>query len=235
MKIITIVATLITAALIGGCASDSNFRIDNIPMYGQPEIKRPAFLKQADATFIQEASDKLGSREAASAAWYAQGEKYMAEGNLDYAMRRYNQSWLLNPDNYQPYWGFARVMVAVRQYDESFRYFERALALIDDDYQKPALLTDLAIAYHNKANSLPQAQATAKHSDYDKANHTFEAATQADPGYIKAWVKWAYSLYLQQDYAAAWDKVAKARALEPAAVPAPFINKLQERMPAPAQ
>ena len=235
MKIITIVATLITAALIGGCASDSNFRIDNIPMYGQPEIKRPAFLKQADETFIREASDKLGSREAASAAWYGQGEKYMAEGNLDFAMRRYNQSWLLNPDNYQPYWGFARVMVAAKQYDESFRYFERALALIDDDYQKPALLTDFAIAYHNKGNSLPQEQATAKQSYYSKANQTFESATQADPGYIKAWVKWAYALYYQQDYAAAWDKVAKARALEPTAVPAPFIAKLQAQLPASAQ
>jgi len=40
----------------------------------------------------------------------------MSEGNLDYAMRRYNQSWLLNPNNYQPYWGFGRILL--QQIDE---------------------------------------------------------------------------------------------------------------------
>jgi hypothetical protein len=65
-------------------------------MYGQPEIPRPDFLKKADEVFIKQAVAGLGSREKASEAWWLEGEKYMAQGNLDFAMRRYNQSWLLN-------------------------------------------------------------------------------------------------------------------------------------------
>ena len=234
MKGIRTFIALLTTAIISGCATDSGFRIDNVPMYGQPEIKRPAFLKQADDDFIKEASAKLGSREAASIAWYEQGEKYMAEDNLDFAMRRYNQSWLLNPDNYQPYWGFARVMVAARKYDESFRHFERARQLIDDDYQKPALLTDLAIAYHNKANSLPLEDSDERRKFFALANRTFDEATKADSTYLKAWLKWAYSLYFQRDYAAAWERITRVRALDSASVPTSFLEKLQSKMPEPA-
>ena len=96
---------------MNGCASPTGGqRIDNIPMYGQPEITRPDFLKKADEDFIAKASGGFGGdRKAASDAWIAQADKYMREENLDYAMRRYNQAWLLNPDSYKPYWGFARV------------------------------------------------------------------------------------------------------------------------------
>lgn len=234
MKGIRTIIALVTAAIVTGCATDSGFRIDNVPMYGQPEIKRPAFLKQADADFIEEASTKIGSHEAASIVWYNQGEKYMAQDNLDFAMRRYNQSWLLNPDNYQPYWGFARVMVAARQYDESFGYFERARQLIDDDCQKPALLTDLAVAYHDKANSLPREHSDERQKFFALANRTFDAATKADATYVKAWLKWAYSLYFQQDYAAAWERIARVRSLDSASVPTAFLQKLQSKMPEPA-
>ena len=94
---------------VSGCATGpTEQRIDNIPMYGQPEIPRPDFLKKADEDFIKQATSAIGSREAASKAWYAEAERFMSQGNLDFAMRRYNQSWLLDPNNYQPYWGFAR-------------------------------------------------------------------------------------------------------------------------------
>lgn len=228
-----ILAVLAITNILFGCVSDGGTRIDNVPMYGQPKTERPAFLKKADEDFIQEASSGLGSREAASRAWHAEGERFMAEGNLDYAMRRYNQSWLLNPDNYQPYWGFARVMVAKRQYDEAFKYFDRAKELIDDPYEKPALITDQAIAYHNKASTLPKYQAGEKAKYYSLANSLFEESTKLDPTYSKPWLKWAYSLYFQQDYPAAWRKVNKSRELAPDSVPESFLEDLRSKMPEP--
>src|SRR3989344_8037606 len=139
------IALLLIAA--SGCATGpAEQRIDNIPMYGQPEIPRPDFLKKADEDFIKQATSGFGNREAASKAWYAEADKFMSQGNLDYAMRRYNQSWLLNPNNYQPYWGFARVMDARDNYDGAFKYFKKANELINDPFQKPALLSDAAIA-----------------------------------------------------------------------------------------
>ena len=105
-------ACLNAALLISGCASTpTGSRIDNVPMYGQPEIVRPDFLQQADEQFIREAVAGFGTREKASDIWWAQAEEFMAQNNLDFAMRRYNQSWLLNQNNFKAYWGFARVLL----------------------------------------------------------------------------------------------------------------------------
>lgn len=233
MKHLSILAVIIVTSTLFGCVSGGGTRVDNVPMYGQPQTERPAFLKKADEDFIQEASVGLGSREAASRAWHAEGERYMAEGNLDYAMRRYNQSWLLNPDNYQPYWGFARVMVAKRQYEEAFKYFDRAKELINDPYEKPALITDLAIAYHNKASTLPKSQLAEKAKYYSLTNSYFEESTKLDPAFSKPWLKWAYSLYVQQDYKASWSKVKKSLELDPDSVPESLLEDLRSKMPEP--
>ena len=234
MKLSEIYGVLFTIGLLTGCASNGSARIDNVPMYGQPQVERPAILKKADEDFIREASTGLVSREAASKAWFNQGNEYMAEGNLDYSMRRYNQSWLLNPENYQPYWGFARVMVAKRQYEESFKYFDKAKELVNDPYQKPALLSDFAVAYHNKANALPRSEVADRKKYFDLANRTFEESTNADPTYFNAWFKWAYSLYFQENYSESWSKVKKARELDTSAIPDAFIADLRSKMPEPA-
>jgi len=152
-----------------GCASSGNSRIDSIPMYGQPEIERPDFLQKADEDLIKKAVQGFGSREKASKAWYAQGDKFMREGNLDFAMRRYNQSWLLNPNNYQPYWGFARVLLEQDEVNDAIKHLEKAELLIDDLYQKVALLADMGSAYTYKGKESP--------SYFSKANEKFSEST----------------------------------------------------------
>ncbi len=202
-------------------------------MYGQPDIERPEILKKADEYFIKMAVGGFGSREKASQAWWYEAERYMNKGNLDYAMRRYNQSWLLNPHNYQPYWGFARVMVAKHAYDESFKYFKKAVQLIDDPYQKPALLTDFAVAYHNKAKSLSANEMEQRKEYFSLANSLCEEATKADPKYPMSWLVWASSLYFQENFQESWAKVKVARALDASIIPSSFLSDLSTKLPEP--
>ncbi|MBW2712648.1 MAG: hypothetical protein JRC77_02760, partial [Deltaproteobacteria bacterium] len=78
--------------LLPGCSTipeetgvDHEQRIDNVPMYGQPEIPRPEFLKEADANFIRDAARKYdGDREVASDAWAKKADRYIAQGELHY-------------------------------------------------------------------------------------------------------------------------------------------------------
>jgi len=65
-------------------------RIDNVPMYGHPEVVRSDELKVQDEIFIAEAIKGIGTREQASDAWRAQVERFLAKLNYDLAMRRYN-------------------------------------------------------------------------------------------------------------------------------------------------
>jgi tetratricopeptide (TPR) repeat protein len=202
-------------------------------MYGQPGIVRPDFLKKADEDFITKASSGFGGdRKAASDAWAAQADGYMAKGDYDYAMRRYNQAWLLNPDSYKPYWGFGRAMLARGSFEEALPNFEKARLLINDQFQKPALVADTGIAYHNKANNLkndPQEQSRY----FGLANKCFEESTTLDQTYATGWTQWAFSLYFQGRYDEAWEKVKKAQALDPRVVPAEFLKDLGQKKPAP--
>lgn len=223
-----------TFLLFVGCATaPKGQRIDNIPMYGQPDIQRPDFLKKADEDFISQASGGFsGDRKAASDAWHAQAEKYMNKGDLDFAMRRYNQAWLLNPDSYKPYWGFARVMVAQGEFDEAFKYFEKAKQLINDRCQEGALLADIGVGYHHKANIIKNDQQKRTYY-FALANQSFKESTDIDPTYPLSWRSWAFSLYFEGKYDEAWEKTKKAKSLDPNVMPARFLKDLRRKMPEP--
>lgn len=224
---------LITALAVSGFArAEGPARIDSIPMYGQPDIVRPDVLKKADEEFIQQASSGFGTRENASRAWYTQAEEFMQRRELDLAMRRYNQSWLLNPNNYQPYWGFGRVMMEQGKFSDAIRYVEKSKELIDDQYQKVALLVDLGTAYSFFA------QQSAASSDerarlFKAANQHYSEALSLDPSYGNGWRRWAMSLYEEGDYVAAWDKVKKAKSQNTRPLPPAFLRALEQKLPEP--
>ncbi len=220
--------------LLSGCViASGDLRIDNVPMYGQPEIERPEELKRADEDFIKQASEGLGGREKASIAWWLQGDKFMSEGNLDYAMRRYNQSWLLNPNSYRAYWGFGRVLLERGQQDESLKHLEKACQLVDDEYQKVALFADTATVYSVKAyrTSLDNINERAKY--FSLANKYYEESIRLDPSYPNSWRSWARSLFFEGRYADAWEKIRKARSLGAPEFPPQFIRALDEKMAEP--
>lgn len=224
---------VLSATSLLGCVTTSGTRIDNIPMYGQPEIERPEALRLADENFIKQASDGFGGREKASQTWALEGDRFMSEGNFDYAMRRYNQSWLLNPKNFQAYWGFGRVLLEWGQLDESLKYFEKANQLVDDQFQKVALLADTATAYSVKANRTSVDNRMERAKYFSLANQYYEESVRLDPSYPNSWRSWARSLYFEGRFAEAWEKVRKARSLGAPEFPPQFIKSLEEKMPAP--
>lgn len=218
---------------LSGCVTGpADQRIDNIPMYGQPQVPRPDFLKKADEDFIREASSGFGgSREVASEAWWAQAEKFMNQGNMDYAMRRYNQSWLLNPDNYQPYWGFGRVTLHRGKTNEAIEYFEKALKLCNDPYQKVALLTDTGTTY-SKAASISTNSPEEKARYFQLANKHFMEGTKLDASFPDVWERWAHSLYREGKYSDSWKKIKIARSLG-ARNTEIFVDNLEKMIPEP--
>jgi tetratricopeptide (TPR) repeat protein len=157
----------------------------------------------------------------------------MAQGNLDFAMRRYNQSWLLNPNNYQSYWGFGRVMIEQDKVDDSIRHLEKAKQLSINDKNKPPLLADLAAVYAIKGEITRDSEAGEKARYFALANESFKESVKLDPSYANAWRQWAMALFRQGDYASAWEKVKEARARNAKALPPAFIRDLQQKMPEP--
>jgi tetratricopeptide (TPR) repeat protein len=219
-----------TMPLIGLAQALSN-RIDNVPMYGQPDTERPSTLKELDEKFISEAVAGSGSRESASNLWWRQAEEFFAQRSLDLAMRRYNQAWLLNPSSFRPYWGFARVLLEVGRPEEAIRHFERSAELVDSDFEKPALLTDTASVYTHLARRAKTAEAAQE--NFKRAKVLLEQAITADPDYGNAYKRFAFLLYYQMDYEGAWRQVKLARMRKDTQLPQAFIDELRRKLPEP--
>lgn len=195
--------------LLSSCSG--GVRIDNVPMYGQPEESRSPEQLKADQDFIETASKEFGGSEKASTIWYLKGDEYFSQKNYDYAMRRYNQSWLLNPDNYQPYWGFGRVMLQINEFKRSVTYFKSAKELVDDDFQKVALLGDYGAALSYAA--VNEKDKTKKDELFMLAEQQFRESTALDSEYGNTWRQWAFSLWQQGKNGTAQKKLVVAESL----------------------
>ena len=79
-------------------------------MYGGMDRSAVPELKAADEQFISSVPKQFGSRERASQLWMGQGYRFYQRDELDIAMKRLNQAWLLNPRNPEAYMGFGAIL-----------------------------------------------------------------------------------------------------------------------------
>jgi tetratricopeptide (TPR) repeat protein len=229
MNRIVLVASALLALLVGCTTPPSGPRIDNLPMYGQPGIPRPAFLKKADADFILKASSGFGGdRKVASKAWAEQAARFLAQRNLDYAMRRYNQAWLLDEANYEVYWGFGRVMVESDHFEDGIRFTKQAIELCRDDVQLPAVYSDLGVAYSYFADTMPHERSSERSAAFAAANEAFTKSVDLDPKYGNAWRRWSISLAMERKYSEAAEKAKHAKELGAQPIPAKILREIED-------
>jgi tetratricopeptide (TPR) repeat protein len=214
-------------------AADSSVNPDTLPMFGQPKIVRPDNLKSADESFIRDSTLRYKTRQAASAAFAAQGWSSLKSQQLDTAMLRFNQAWLLNGKNYAAFWGFGAVLSARGRLLEAIEQLETAREVIDEPAQRPALLCDLATLHSEYAASLPADRQLERAQRFVGANNRFTESLENDPTFATAWREWAISLYEQERYAEAWAKVKRARDLRAEPLAPEFLKKLSAKMAEP--
>jgi tetratricopeptide (TPR) repeat protein len=143
-KAILISLFLIGASLMQGCSVpfdaglmnafvkqpvNQDARIDEIPMYGGIDRSKVPKLKAGDEKFISDVTAHFGSREKASVVWINQGYRFYRQDQIGMAMRRFNQAWLLNPNNPDVYAGFAAVLHDQKKSCDAMKMMEKALAL----------------------------------------------------------------------------------------------------------
>lgn len=204
---------------------------EKLPMYGQPGIARSENLKKADETYVRDATLRFGNRLAASRAMAAQGWAAVRSRNLDLAMERFNQSWLLNPKNYQSFWGFGAVLSERGKLVDAIEQLGTAKDLIDDPGQMTALLSDVGSVNSEYAAHLPADKQLERAHHFIVANQSFTESLDRDPNYAIAWREWAISLYQQQRYSEAWVKAQRARELKAEPLPPDLLRDLQNKVP----
>lgn len=212
-------------------AADQSDSSEQLPMYGQPQIARPENLKKLDEDFIRDATFRFGSRQAASRALAEQGWASVRRGMFEVAMRRFNEAWLLDPKNYQAFWGFGAVLSERGKLAEAIEQLETARELIDDPKQRPALLSDLGAVHSAYGARLPADKQLDRAQHFVTANNRFAESLETDPNYSRSWREWAFSLYEQERYSEAWVKAKRAMELNSEPFPAGFLDSLKKQVP----
>ncbi len=203
--------------------------IDTLPMYGGLDRQSVPELKKGDAAFIESVSMAFGGRERAAKQWVDQGFAFYNRDDLDMAMRRFNQAWLLDDKNPEVYWGFAAVLhdrglmfgaynMNKRAYDLGFR---DAGFLADlGRVATLRIIEDKTISAEQRAVFIAESE-----SFYEEALKRGEKL-----GYV--YDSWSSAKYWRGDYAGAWEKVKLARA-NGSTVNDRFIAMLKAKMPEP--
>ena len=216
-----------------GTASAQSDGPDNLPMFGQPKIVRPDDLKKADANFIRDVTLRFGTRLAGSNALAEQGWTAFRSKQLDLAILRFNQAWLVNPKNFRAFWGFSAVLSQRGKLSEAIELLEQARDLLDDPTQRVPLLCDLGTLHSEYAARLPRDRELDRARHFVLANSRFSESLENNPKYAESWREWAISLYEQERYSEAWIRVKQAQDLQAEAFPPGFLKKLSAKMPEP--
>jgi len=204
------------------CASDDR---NLLPKYGS--LPKPEWQKEADAAFISGMSeDYHGDLIKASMDTAARGWQYLESGDLDDAMRRFNQAWLLNSKNGVALWGMAAVEGSRGEFDEALELFAEAEKFVGADN------INFSVDY---ARATGMAGVELKNDALLKdAFNRFERIYRQAPQNAKNLQNWAITLFALGRYSEAWAKVKLAEAtpdkddLDPR-----FIADLQAKMPRP--
>ncbi len=195
-----------------------------LPKYGSGA--KADWQEAADKVFISGMSeDYHGDLKKASADMAARGWQYLSQGDLDGAMRRFNQAWLLNNNNGIALWGMAAVEASRREMDESLKLFAEAEKFVGDQL-------NFSVDYA-KAIGI----AGAKHKDEAQLKDAFarfERIHQKAPENTKNLQNWAMTLFSIGKYPEAWQKVKLAETTPNKAELDPrFVAELESHMPRP--
>jgi Tfp pilus assembly protein PilF len=220
------------AGLLFAAVTSYSQPIDQVPMYGSMDRSSHPELKAADEKLIEDTTRHYGSRAAASTAFANQGFAYYRRDDLQNAMRRFNQAWLLNPDNPDAYWGFASVLSDQQRFCEATTHMETALG---KGGLQPGALPDGAIVFVGCAMTDAAADTERRASLLKKSEEIFAQAMSTGAPKDYTLLMWARAKFAQADYAAAWNKVREMRESTGKSPPVAFLRALSAKMPEPRQ
>jgi len=219
-----LVHVLLTAALIL-CANVVHADDRNLlPKYGG--LPLTAIEKEINDKFVSGMDgDYHGDLKKASMDMAMRGWQYLAAGDLDDAMRRFNQAWLLNKKNGTALWGMAAIEASSGNYDDSLKLFTEAEKFVGSDI-------NFSVDY---AKALGKAGVQLKDDTLLKfAFNRFEFNYRKAPQNTLNLQNWAMTLFSIGKYSEAWAKVKLAEATpNKNDLDSRFLAALQSRMPRP--
>jgi tetratricopeptide (TPR) repeat protein len=198
MKSAFIALTLIVAVALHSYACAVERPVNELPMYGgqhNPSV----------------GTNKANSKSAAELGW-----KYYYSGDLDTAMKRFNQAWMFDRENVDALWGFGLIMgqrASQEDTEKNLRESIKYLAMANARSPKNArILVDLAFSHTILGDYLLSNKKSAK-DEFNKARTLFQQAEKLEPEYPLVYSNWSVLEFYTGNYSSAKKLLAKSKKL----------------------
>ena len=226
-----------TIAFLSSCAQRSKeVPSDQLPMYGN--LPRTTEQVKKDSDYTDGVVAQTGDKKKAVESILKEAWDYQDKGYLELAMVRFNQAWLMDPQEADVYYGFGLVLTQRGKTDEALKMYIQGLSL---NPSHAMMLCRIARLYQNKSVEIIQKKgeqegAFEAKSYMDQALASYEKASQStevqkDLSYI--YYQWAVCLAVTKDYKGAWDKVHLSQAYGGEFIEKGFVKSLSQDMPEP--
>lgn len=190
-----------------GCKSNAqpcDSKINELPMYGG--VQKCPELIATDNDFVQIMDKQYPSRNLAAKEMVRLGWDYLYQKDVNTAMKRFNQAWMLDSLNADVYWGFASVEGYRQHFDDAEKLFLRAIAL---DSTNVNLYLDYATTLGN-LYALNENQ-----NKLDDCMRILDKVIDLDKNNARAYSQKAICYYYLNDYKNAKKMIALTESIDP--------------------
>lgn len=155
------------------------------PEYGN--VEKTADQRKTDSAFVSDIIAEMKDTLAAGKKMTELGFQYLYErGDPVSAMRRFNQAYLLNPDNADVYYGYGTVYFNLGAMEEARKQYDQGLKL---NPEHAAMLTDYGTTYLGEYYQNFDENRTLAEERLDKALEYFERSNEIDDTNADTWFK----------------------------------------------
>jgi tetratricopeptide (TPR) repeat protein len=150
------------------------------------------------------------------------GFSYLAKGDVETAMKRFNQAWLLDPKNENVYWGYGAVYGSFNDYDMAMKQYDKGLTI---NPASPVILTDKATLY------FVQFQQAGDQVKLTAAIDLLKKSYAIDNRSVNTTYKLSICYFLSKDCANAWRFYNECKNLGGGPIAENYTNALKNRCP----
>ncbi len=195
---------------------DVNF----LPLFGKYEKTEEQLIK--DEIFKSDCDKEFKTRKEASDFFNKMAWQYLSEGDRATAIYRFNLSHILNPDNFDVFWGLGVIEFQEGNYTSSIELMDEGLVLSDG--RNYVFMTDLATVYIQQG-----IRNTNAIIETAKAKELLNKAIKIQPLYTPAFVQLTVVNLLENHLDAAWESFHQAYQLNPAELSKEVLAELLSR------
>nr|MDJ0624340.1 tetratricopeptide repeat protein [Desulfocapsaceae bacterium] len=181
--------------------------INELPLYGG--VEKTESQKKADKKFVNAVIKSMGSGEKAARHFVKRGWEALSKGDSKTAIKRFNQAWLVFPENGKIYWGLALTQAQQGEFNLAIDLYEEADQLLSDNARFLADYGYTIIGYADDLKNNNMEYIDILDEGIDKLNTARDLEPKLSPVYFYL----AVAEFNRENYKEAWENVYLAEKL----------------------